>query len=93
MQITHTLIKTARRLRLAHAARRTEADLRRTYADAERYPERAAYYLGEVAPHLSLQLANLREQQRRLHRHGPMPVLRNMPALGHIHTPPQLRIV
>jgi len=77
----------------AHVAlriRRTEADIRRTYQDAGRCPDRALYYRGEVLPCLSLHLVNLRERQRRL-KTGQMPVLKNMPVLGQVRTP--LRLV
>ena len=70
-----------KRFRLASKIRRTEADIRRTLADADRYPDRATYYRGEVLPALALQVANLHEQRRRLMA-GPMPILANMPVLG-----------
>jgi hypothetical protein len=54
------------RARIALKIRRAERDIRHTTQQADIHRCRATYYHGEVLPHLSLHLANLRLQQRQL---------------------------
>jgi hypothetical protein len=78
---TKTLLQ---RIRIALQIRRAEADIRRTTQQAEVHRAHATYYHGEVLPHLSLHLANLRLKQRSL-RDPARPLLGQVAARSNQH--------